>query len=260
MRRMLIALILFSCMLAGRTAAQSPDSLPPTSTPVPHPTSVPTLLPSRAPVSTVSVIGDQPLRCTPMGENSTAWHEQVQGWLQLWVTWHQTRAEWIQASAAWVEVVLVIITLLVMCRQLRQIRRQLDQNLHHRTVELSIEQNWRHLINEDCLPEDLPYWQNLSTQAKRWRVFLLNHLNLLYLVYEDHDKNLVDGEKLQDWKNKSTWILGDVCKAESPGLAEGRAVLQQLLTPEEGVGSRKFRRWLREESVVPPDLFPAADD
>jgi hypothetical protein len=252
MRRVFVILLLLLCDLAGRVVAQSPTPLPAMPTLRLSPTSTPTPQPMPTPTPTTSVIATQLVTPMPSGYQGIGWLGTTNG---------LSRA---QLAVQIVELLAIVATLCLMHRQhrkdLEQVRLQLNQNIRQKAVELSIERNLQHLLEPKHLPTDLPYWKGLSDEEKRWRVFLLNHLNLLYLVYEDHEQKLADTEDLQIWKSKATWILGDICKAESPGLAEGRAVLQQLLRPEEGVGSSRFRRWLKEEGVVSPDLFPGTEE
>jgi len=251
MLRALIVLFLFLYTPNGRVVAQSFTSPSKTPTLHPPPTSILTPEPMVTPAPTATVMSIQAMTPTP-SEHQNVDKAGITNGLSV-----------AQLVVQILELVAIVVTLRLMHQQhrkdLEQVRLQLNQNVRHKAVELSIERNLQHLRESDHLPTDLAYWRGLSDEQKRWRVYLLNHLNLLYLVYEDYERELVDKEDLQSWKEKTTWILGAICKEESPHLTEVRGVLQQLLRREEGVGSPKFRRWLKEERVVPPDLFPSVE-
>lgn len=123
---------------------------------------------------------------------------------------------------------------------------------NHVSANLSNQQNWELLGRWKSLPPAFPAWRQLTDERQwTWRVLHLNHLNLLLLVYQDHEKRLTTKSDFHAWKRKGQYWFGHL--GQQGADPDGRSTLEQLLNPEEGYPS-KFRQWLFDE-IVPKDLF-----
>jgi hypothetical protein len=144
----------------------------------------------------------------------------------------------------------------LMSQQLHEMKSELRQTSTHNITSLSNRLNWDLFDHRQHLPPALPSWVGLTDMGWAWRVVHLNHLNLLQLALEDHNRGLLNGHDLEAWILKARYWFRNVW-AESPTnqeMHEGREVLRQLLRPEEGY-PREFRQWLIQSQIIPPDLI-----
>jgi len=150
------------------------------------------------------------------------------------------------------QVVVVILIFL----QLRRLRAQLKSQSQQSVVALSNDQNWRLLDRRSELPPLLPSWVGLTEIGWSWRVLILNHLNLLLLAHDESRRGFMRQGELKTWVLKARYWFSRLNSDDAdPALAEGRAVLQQLLHPAEGF-TVEFRKWLQEQEILSSRFFP----
>ncbi len=149
---------------------------------------------------------------------------------------------------------ITIAALFIGIKQLKDLKRQLKQTTNHIITSLSIEHNWQLFEQRGSLPALLKSWTDLSEENKgwAWRILLLNHLNLLYVAYQDHKNKTINDEELRYWKSRAKyWFAKLSSEEQNPEINEGRKILKQLLSREEAIFTDDFRTWLGETSIVP---------
>ncbi len=117
-------------------------------------------------------------------------------------------------------------------------------------TRLSIEQNWRQLENWDEIWVPVAQHLDLTSEERKVRVGLLNHLNLLLLHYQTQTKGIgplekPDNDRLAPWIAKSKTAMSEV--RNDP---VGKRQLE-LLLGQEGEGfSKDFRDWMLDCEII----------
>ena len=113
-------------------------------------------------------------------------------------------------------------------------------------IRLSMEQNWRLWKNrKDVWVPVAP--RDLTDEEWKWRLALLNHLNLLLFAYRRHTflfAKLFSERNLDSWVTKSKRMVGQV-RSDQVGAAQ----LRQLLQKGEGF-PQDFIDWMEEQGIV----------
>ncbi|MEA1900731.1 MAG: hypothetical protein U9N47_08195 [Thermodesulfobacteriota bacterium] len=137
----------------------------------------------------------------------------------------------------------------------KRMGKQMEQFSAHELTRFSNEHNWNLYLQRSTLPPALPAWRNLSDKGWAWRVLHLNHLNLLQVAYTDHKRGLLGQKESDGWILMAKfWFSHLRSESSDVDIDEGRKTLRQVLKPEEGY-SEEFRDWLRQNQIIPPNLF-----
>ena len=134
--------------------------------------------------------------------------------------------------------------------QLELMRTQVEHSKANDMAQLSNQHNWNQLDRFDRLPPFLPSWIGLSERGMAWRVLFFNHLNMIKVVFVDHQSKFVNKEELGSWIWMARyWFQNFWEESPNPEINERRQILSQVLRPEEGY-SKEFRVWLVESKII----------
>ena len=145
--------------------------------------------------------------------------------------------------------------LLVAVKQLKDVKRQIAQSRDHILTELSNEHNWRLYERRTDLPPFIPSWRLLSQDEKAWawRTLFLNHLNLLFLAYQERAYGQRQRQELEQWKRRARYWFSDIVATgrKTKEIKVGLQVLDQLLHGGEAAYPDEFVKWLEDEQITP---------
>lgn len=137
----------------------------------------------------------------------------------------------------------------------REMKKQMEQMTDHQFAQLSNEHNWNLYDRRQELPPALIAWKDLSDTGWAWRVLHLNHLNLLWLAYRDHERGLMNESDFESWKRKAKyWFSGLAKENTDVDMKEGCRALRPLLEREEA-WSPRFRQWLLDSRIIPMNVL-----
>jgi hypothetical protein len=157
--------------------------------------------------------------------------------------------------SAFCAVPIAVAALIVAVKQLKDVKRQIAQSRDHILTELSNQHNWRLYELRRDLPPFVPSWSRLSQGEKAWawRTLFLNHLNLLFLAYQERAYGKRQREELEQWKRRARyWFSGLFTTGrKTKDMKVGLQVLDQLLHGGEAAYPDEFVKWLEDEQITP---------
>ena len=140
--------------------------------------------------------------------------------------------------------------------QVKSFQKQLRQIDTHNLMAFSNQHNWNLLDHQlkEPLPPALPSWKGLNRSGWAWRVLHLDHLNLLFLAYQDRRIGVMDKADLEGWVLKAKYWFGHLQPDSSDQeIRQGYEVLKQILN--EAVYPEYFCKWLVKKKIIGFDLL-----